>query len=142
MVLRKKFYKILKNKMAEKKTKSPNKSFGILFFIVFALFSIWPTFNSGEIRTWSLLIGILFLILGLMNSRFLNPLNFAWVKFGEILGKIIAPIVMAFIYFFVITPIGLFMRLIGKDLLSIKFLKKNSYWIKREKDVGSMRKQF
>ena len=74
--------------------------------------------------------------------KFLNPLNFAWFKFGEILGKIIAPIVMAFIYFFVITPIGLFMRLIGKDLLSVKFLKKNSYWIKREKDVGSMRKQF
>ena len=77
-----------------------------------------------------------------MNSRFLNPLNFAWVKFGEILGRIVAPIVMAFIYFFVITPIGLLMRLTGKDLLKLKFLKKNSYWIRREKNVGSMRKQF
>jgi len=121
---------------------SSNKSFGILFFIVFTLIAVWPTFNSGDVRKWSLLIGILFLILGLMNSRFLNPLNFAWVKFGEILGRIVAPIVMAFIYFFVITPIGLLMRLTGKDLLKLKFLKKNSYWIRREKNVGSMRKQF
>ena len=121
---------------------SSNKSFGILFFIVFTLIAVWPTFNSDDVRKWSLLIGILFLILGLMNSRFLNPLNFAWVKFGEILGRIVAPIVMAFIYFFVITPIGLLMRLTGKDLLKLKFLKKNSYWIRREKNVGSMRKQF
>tara|TARA_B100000029_G_scaffold515158_1_gene620893 strand:- start:2157 stop:2585 length:429 start_codon:yes stop_codon:yes gene_type:complete len=142
LVLKKKFYKILKNKMTKKNIKSSNKSFGILFFVIFTLIAIWPTFNSGEIRTWSLLIGIFFLILGLINSRFLSPLNFAWVKFGEVLGRIVAPVVMAIIYFFVITPIGLFMRLIGKDLLSVKFLKKNSYWIKREKDVGSMRKQF
>ncbi len=128
--------------MTKKNIKSSNKSFGILFFVIFTLIAIWPTFNSGEIRTWSLLIGIFFLILGLINSRFLSPLNFAWVKFGEVLGRIVAPVVMAIIYFFVITPIGLFMRLIGKDLLSVKFLKKNSYWIKREKDVGSMRKQF
>ena len=87
--------------MAEKNIKSSNKSFGLLFFAVFTLFAIWPTFNSGDVRTWSLLIGILFLILGLMNSRFLKPLNFVWVKFGEILGRIVAPIVMAIIYFIV-----------------------------------------
>ena len=128
--------------MIKKNLKSTNKSFGILFFTVFALYGIWPIFNSNEARIWSLLISIFFLILGLLNSKLLYPLNFVWVKFGEILGRVIAPVVMAIIYFFVITPIGLFMRLIGKDLLGIKYHKKNSYWIKRGKDIGSMKRQF
>ena len=84
----------------------------------------------------------IFLVLGLLNSKLLNPLNIVWVKFGELLGRIVAPIVMAIIYFIIVTPIGLFMRLIGKDLLNIKFSKSNTYWIKREKRVGSMKKQF
>ena len=90
----------------------------------------------------SLQFSVIFLILGLLNSQLLKPLNFIWIKFGELLGKIFAPIVMAIIYFVIITPIGLVMRLIGKDLLNTKFLKNNSYWIKREKKVGSMKRQF
>ena len=85
---------------------------------------------------------VIFLVLGLLNSKLLNPLNIVWVKFGELLGRIIAPIVMAIIYFIIVTPIGLFMRLIGKDLLNIKFSKANTYWIKRKKKIGSMKKQF
>ena len=129
-------------KMNKKNLKSSNKSFGILFFIVFTFYGVWPILGSGDLRIWSLAIGVFFLILGLLNSKLLSPLNIAWVKLGEILGRIVAPIVMGFIYFIVITPIGLFMRLIGKDLLRTKFLKNNSYWIKREKNIGPMKRQF
>jgi large-conductance mechanosensitive channel len=82
------------------------------------------------------------LLLGLIDSKLLSPLNVVWVKFGELLGRIIAPVVMAIIYFFIITPIGLFMRLTRKDLLKIKSSNKQSYWIKREKNIGSMKRQF
>ena len=119
-----------------------NRSFGIVFFIVFLIISIYPLLNNENIRIWSLVISIIFLVLGLLNSKILNPLNLAWVKFGEILGRIIAPIVMGIVYFLIITPIGLFMRIIGKDLLGIKFSENKSYWIKREKSIGSMKRQF
>ena len=121
---------------------SSNRSFGILFSIIFAIIAFWPTINGNPLRLWSIPISVIFLVLGLLNSKLLNPLNIVWVKFGELLGRIIAPIVMAIIYFIIVTPIGLFMRLIGKDLLNIKFSKSNTYWIKREKKVGSMKKQF
>ena len=121
---------------------SSNRSFGILFSIVFAIISFWPIISGDPLRLWSIPISIIFLILGLLNSKILNPLNIVWVKFGELLGRIIAPIVMAIIYFIIVTPIGLFMRLIGKDLLNIKFSKSNTYWIKREKKISSMKKQF
>ena len=121
---------------------SSNRSFGILFSIVFAIIAFWPTINGNPLRLWSIPISVIFLVLGLLNSKLLNPLNIVWVKFGELLGIIIAPIVMAIIYFIIVTPIGLFMRLIGKDLLNLKFSKANTYWIKREKKVGSMKKQF
>ena len=121
---------------------SSNRSFGILFCIVFAIITFWPIISGNQLRLWSLPISIIFLVLGLLNSKLLNPLNIVWVKFGELLGRIIAPIVMAIIYFIIVTPIGLFMRLIGKDLLNIKFSKSNTYWIKREKKISSMKKQF
>tara|TARA_B100000965_G_scaffold341620_1_gene310482 strand:- start:15 stop:392 length:378 start_codon:yes stop_codon:yes gene_type:complete len=119
-----------------------NKSFGILFFIVFFLIAIWPIIDSGSIRIWSIVLSFVFLILGILNSKILSPLKSAWIKLGEVLGKIIAPIVMGFIYFLIITPIGILMRLIGKDLLSIKYNKNNSYWIKRAKNINTMRRQF
>ena len=119
-----------------------NKSFGILFFIVFFLIAIWPIIDSGSVRIWSIMLSLIFLILGILNSKILSPLKSAWIKLGEVLGKIIAPIVMGFIYFFIITPIGILMRLIGKDLLGIKYSKNNSYWIKREKNINTMKRQF
>ena len=121
---------------------SSNRSFGILFSIVFLIIAFWPILNGNAPRLWPIPISVVFLVLGLLNSKLLNPLNKVWVKFGELLGRIIAPIVMAIIYFIIVTPIGLFMRLIGKDLLNIKFSKSNTYWIKREKKIGSMKKQF
>jgi len=124
------------------KNKENNKSFGILFFIVFLLIAIWPVINSEPIRIWSIIISILFLILGITNSKILTPLKRGWIKLGEILGKVVAPIIMGFIYFIIITPIGILMRLFGKDLLNIKFNKDKSYWIKREKNINTMKRQF
>ena len=124
------------------KKKSSNRSFGLLFFVVFFLIGIWPLFKENDYRLWSLIISIIFLILGLLNSKLLKPLNNLWIKFGEILGKIIAPIIMMIVFFIVLTPLSFIIKLFGKDLLKIKFVKNNSYWISRKKDIGSMKKQF
>jgi hypothetical protein len=125
------------------KAKSSNKSFGLLFFIVFTVIGLWPLIDGRNPRVIFFLIAIIFLILGLLNSKLLTPLNKLWVKFGELLGKIIAPIVMAAVYFLVLTPISFLTKILGKDFLKIKFSNKtNSYWIKREKDPGPMNKQF
>ena len=122
--------------------KSSNRSFGIIFFIVFLLISVWPIMDGQALRVWSLVISLIFLILGILNSKILTPFNLAWIKLGEILGRFIAPVVMAVIYFLIVTPIGLLMRIIGKDLLNIKFSQNSSYWIKREKNLGPMKRQF
>ena len=123
--------------------KSSNKSFGILFFVVFLGLGLWPLTNDNNPNIYLIIISTIFLILGLLNSKLLSPLNSFWIKFGELLGKIIAPVVMAIIYFFILTPISLTVRLFGKDLLSLKFSKEiKTYWIKRKKDLGSMDKQF
>ena len=119
-----------------------NRGFGIVFFVVFLLISFWPSIEGQSLRIWALTVSLIFLVLGLLNSKLLSPFNLIWVKFGEVLGRIIAPIAMGVVYFIIITPIGLFMRLIGKDLLRTKFSKNNSYWIKREKNIGSMKRQF
>ena len=126
----------------KKKSINSNKSFGILFFVVFFLYGIWPILNSNEIRYWSLLMGIIFLILGLLNSKLLTPLHNLWLKLGTLLGRIVSPIVMFFVYFVFITPLAVIIRLFGKDLLRKKFNKSPSYWIKREKNIGTMKKQF
>ena len=119
-----------------------NRSFGIVFFIIFLLIGIWPLADNETLRIIFILISLLFLILGIFNSNLLSPFKNIWIKFGELLGRFIAPIIMGFIYFIILTPTGLFLRLIGKDLLNIKFTKKNSYWIKREKKLGPMKRQF
>ena len=125
------------------KLKNSNRSFGLLFFIVFLGLSLWPLIRGNNLNIYLLTICVIFLILGLMNSKLLSPLNKNWIKFGEILGIIIAPIIMASIYFIVLTPISLIVRIFGKDLLGLKFFKKqDTYWIKRKKKIGSMRKQF
>lgn len=122
--------------------KSSEKSFGILFFIVFLLIAIWPLFGDGSIRYWSLVLAFIFFAIALLKQELLKPLNIAWIKLGEILGKVIAPIVMALVFFLILTPTSIIVRLFGKDLLKLKFSKDSSYWIKREKNITSMDKQF
>ena len=122
---------------------SSNRSFGLLFFVVFLIVSLWPLTHEGSIRIWSVIISAVFLILGLINSRLLTPLNVLWFKLGMILGAIISPIVMGIIFFLVVTPIGLILRIMGKDLLNKKYDKeKETYWIKRNASIGTMKRQF
>ena len=125
------------------KNKTNNKSFGILFFIIFLILGLYPTLKGNSPNIYFIFISIPFIILGLIDSKILTPLNNAWIKLGEILGMVIAPIVMAIIYFFILTPISIVVRIFGKDLLSIKFNKQvNTYWINRKKNINSMKKQF
>ena len=119
-----------------------NRSFGIVFFVVFFLISIYPLINNESIRIWSLVIALIFLILTLFNSKALTPMNKLWTRFGFFLGNFISPFVMGVIFFFVVTPIGLLMRLFGKDVLNLKINKSNTYWIKKTNKKSSMEKQF
>ena len=119
-----------------------NRSFGIVFFIVFLIVAIYPFFNQGELRLWSLIISIIFLFLGLLNSKVLTPLNKIWFKFGMLLGKIVSPLVMGLIFFAVVTPIGILMRITNKDLLNLKFNKKSTYWIEKNEPKSKMKNQF
>ena len=119
-----------------------NRSFGIVFFIVFLLISIYPLINNESIRIWSLVVSLIFLVLGIINSNLLSPLNKIWFKFGIFLGKIISPIIMGIIFFLVVTPIGLIMRLLGKDVLNLKYSNYNSYWIEKTGPKSKMKNQF
>ena len=125
------------------KKQSSVRSFGILFFIVFLIVGLWPIINDGEIRFWSILLSFTFLILGIINSKILIPLNKYWIKLGEILGKIIAPLVMLVIYFAIVTPIALLLKIFSKDILNLKLDDTtDTYWIKKKQDLGPMMNQF
>ena len=121
---------------------SSNKSFGIVFFIVFSIIAFYPILKNEDIRIWSLIIGIIFLILGLLNSKYLTPLNKIWTRFGFFLGNFISPIVMALIFFFIVTPISFLMRLFNKDVLNLKKNNLSSYWIKKTDPKSKMKNQF
>ena len=121
---------------------SSNRSFGIVFFIVFLLIATYPLLKGNDLRIWSLLISFGFLILGLINSKILSHLNKLWFKFGLILGKIISPLIMGIIFFVVVTPIGIVMRVLKKDLLNLKYNQKETYWIKKTGPKSKMKNQF
>ncbi len=122
--------------------KPSNRNFGIVFFILFLIIATYPLLNDQELRMWSLILALIFFILGIINSNLLNPLNNLWFKFGILLGKIFSPIILFFIFFLMITPIGIFMRIIKKDLLGLKFNNESSYWIKRSEIKSKMKNQF
>ena len=128
--------------MQEKIKLPSNRNFGIVFSIVFLIIAIWPILNQNEIRIWSIIISFIFLILGLINSKFLAPLNKAWFKFGLILGSLIAPIVMGIVFFLVVTPTGLIMKALGKDLLGLKRNKNNTYWLEKDNSNNNLKNQF
>jgi len=121
---------------------SSNRSFGVVFFVVFLLIALYPVINNEEIRVWSLIVSVIFLVLGLLNSKILNPLNQIWFKFGVLLGRIISPFIMAIIFFFVVTPIGLIMRTLGKDILNLRYNTKKTYWIEKTGPKSKMKNQF
>ena len=129
-------------KNLKKEKNKSNKSFGIVFFIFFLIIALWPLMNDGEIRIWSIILALLFLILGLINSKILTPLHRLWIKLGYFLGYFVSPIIMGIIFFLIISPVGIIMRLFGKDTLMKKYSKKSTYWIQREKKINSMKKQF
>ena len=119
-----------------------NRSFGVVFFVVFIIIALYPLLNDQEFRLWALVISLFFLILGLLDSKVLTPLNKLWFKFGIFLGKIVSPLIMGLIFFFVVTPIGLIMRILKKDILNLKFNKSNSYWIEKSGPKSKMKNQF
>ena len=121
---------------------SSNRSFGSVFFIVFVLIGLYPTLYGEEIRYWAIIISLIFLILGLTHSSLLTPLNIYWTKFGILLGTIISPILMGIIFFLIVTPIGLFMKILGKDLINLKKKNLKSYWIEKKYYKSSMKDQF
>ena len=121
---------------------SSNRSFGVVFFIVFLLIALYPLLKGNDLRIWSLVISFIFLALGLINSKILTPLNRLWFKFGLLLGKFISPLIMGIIFFVVVTPIGIIMRLLKKDLLNLKYNKKETYWINKSGPKSKMKNQF
>ena len=119
-----------------------NRNFGVVFCIVFMIISLWPLLSQNEIRIWSLVVSIIFLLLGLINSTLLKPLNKLWFKFGILLGNIISPIIMGIIFFFVVTPTGLLMKIFKKDPLNLKKNNSNTYWTDKDNSNNSMKNQF
>ena len=127
----------------QQKIKLPsNRNFGIVFSVVFLIVALWPLLSKNDIRIWSLIISGIFLVLGLINSKLLLPLNKIWFKFGIFLGNFIAPIVMGIIYFMVVTPTGLIMKILGKDLLNLKKNNKDTYWIEKDNSNNDLKNQF
>ena len=127
--------------MSKKKIAS-NRSFGIVFFILFLIIGIYPILNDQNIRIWYIIVSLIFLILGSINSRILTPLNIIWLKFGLVLGKVVSPFIMAVIFFLVVTPTGIIMKLFRKDLINLRKNNSSTYWIEKKDINSSMKNQF
>ena len=118
-----------------------NITFGILFFIFFLIVGLYPLISNEPIRIWSIIVSLVFLTVTIIKPNLFTFLNKLWIKFGILLGKIIPPIVMGLVFFFVVTPIGIFVKILKKDVMSLK-RGASSYWITREDKIHSMKKQF
>lgn len=119
-----------------------NKSFGVIFSVVFLIIALYPLLSNNNVKFWSLLLSAIFIILGLKNSNILSPLNKIWFKFGLLLGKIISPIVLGLIFFCIITPTSIILKLFNKDILNLKKKNTDSYWIKKSILKSKMKNQF
>ena len=128
--------------MRRKNPMPTNRNFGIVFFIVFLFFALWPLLDGNGIKLWSLITSLVFLILGIFNSKILTLPNKLWMKFGLLLGGIVAPIVMCIVFFLVVTPTGFILRLFGKDVLMLKNDNRTSYWLVKDNSNNDMRNQF
>jgi hypothetical protein len=121
--------------------KKNNFTFGILFFIFFLIIGLYPLISVGVIRIWSVVLSLVFLIITIIRPDLFTFLNRSWIQFGIFLGKIISPIAMGLVFFFVVTPIGILVRILKKDVMGLK-RGASSYWINREDKFQSMKKQF
>ena len=119
-----------------------NRSFGLLFFFVFIIIGLWPIIDSESIRIWSVIISLIFFILGIFNAKILTPLNKVWMSFGKLLGNFVSPLVMGIIFFGVVTPTGLILKLFSKDILNLKKNKNDTYWLKKDNSNNNMKNQF
>ncbi len=128
--------------MQEKIKLPSNRNFGLVFFTVFLLIALWPILNNNDLRIWSLIVSLVFLVFGSLNSKLLTPFNKLWFKFGTLLGNIIAPIIMGIIFFLVVTPTGLIMKILKKDLLKLKNNNSDTYWLEKDNSNNSLRNQF
>jgi energy-coupling factor transporter transmembrane protein EcfT len=118
-----------------------NIAFGLLFFIFFLIIGLYPLKSSGVIRVWSVLLSLIFLIITIIRPNLFTFLNKLWIKFGILLGKIISPLVMGLVFFIVVTPVGMLVRILKKDTMGLK-RGASSYWINKEDKIQSMKKQF
>ncbi len=119
-----------------------NKQFGYLFFFVLFFISIFNFFNSNKINYILICLSLIFLIITIFKPILFDGVSNVWIKFGELLGRFVSPIIMILIFFLFLTPLSFIVRMMGKDLLNTKFSKQKSYWIKREKNIGTMDKQY
>ena len=122
--------------------KSSSKSFGYLFFGLFLILSLWPVLNDNSINFLFLSISAVFFILTILKAKILDFLNNYWIKLGELLGKVIAPIIMFLVFFVIVTPLSLLTKLLKKDLLNVRFNNSKTYWTNKVKKIHSMDKQF
>jgi hypothetical protein len=122
--------------------KKDNIIFGLIFFFFFLIISFYPLISGGVVRIWSVTLSLIFLIITIIRPNLFKYLNRFWIKFGMLLGKIISPIVMSLVFFFVVTPIGILVRILKKDVMALKRGASSSYWINRKDKIQSMKKQF
>ena len=118
-----------------------NITFGILFFILFLVIGLYPLKSNGVIKVWSIFLSLVFLIITFIKPNLFTFLNKLWIKFGILLGKIISPIIMGLVFFFVVTPVGILVKIFKKDVMGLK-RGKSSYWINRKDKLQSMKRQF
>jgi len=122
---------------------SSEKSFGNVFAVVFFLIALYPLLDGGDPQLWAVGVAFLLAAVAYLAPRLLALPNKLWFKLGMALGAVITPIVMGLVYFTTVVPVGLVMRLMGKDLLQQKLdAEAKSYWIERKQPVGSMKDQF
>ena len=125
---------------------SSDRFFGLTFFVVFLIIALWPLKGQNSINLSALCIAMVFLAISFFSPTWLAPLNRQWLKFGELLHCIVSPFILGIMFFGIVTPVSVLLRLAGKDLLNTKFDNKaSSYWIKREPPgpiKTSLKKQF
>ncbi len=119
-----------------------NKFFGLIFCFIFLLISFYPIINGGNIRVWALIISLIFFVLSSFFSVYLTSLKIIWIKIGTFIGLFISPLIIAVIFFLVVTPISLLLKLLNKDILNLRFNGDNTYWRERKNYTVNMEKQF